>query len=206
MTTLWFYKILLGPVLLAQGGKMRRTALRLPEASGQRSGLVLSEGTKVELKILFVGDSSMAGVGVQNQTAALAFQVASILANQLGRPIRWQVVAKSGVNTRGASEFLKGQELLPADLIVTALGVNDVTSQRTPSRFIADYEALIHDLLPKVGARFAVINGLPPMHITPIAPQPLRWYLGKCAYLLNERLYQWIALHPNISYVASMGF
>jgi lysophospholipase L1-like esterase len=199
---MWIYKMLLGPVLLAQGKKMRRTALRLPEATGQRTGVVVSEGSRSELKLLFVGDSTMAGVGVRHQTAALAFQVASILAKQLDCPVRWQVVAKSGISTSQAFDFVKGQELMPADVLVTALGVNDVTSQRTPRQFVTDYEALLHELLPRARARFAVISGLPPLHLTPVAPQPLRWYLGRCAHLLDERLYKWIGGQRNIAYVS----
>jgi lysophospholipase L1-like esterase len=202
MRTMWIYKTLLGPVLLAQGKKMRRTALRLPEAIGQRTGVALSEGSKSELKLLFVGDSTMAGVGVQHQTAALAFQVASILAKQLGQEVRWQLVAKSGMNTSQAFELAKGQELSPADVLITALGVNDVTSQKTSRQFVADYEALIRGLLLRVGAQFAVISGLPPLHLAPAAPQPLRWYLGRYAHLLDEHLRRWIAPQRNIAYVS----
>jgi len=199
---MWIYKMMLAPVLFAQGKKMRRTALRLPEAAGQRTGVILSEGSRSDLKLLFVGDSTMAGVGVRHQTAALAFQVASILAKQLDRSVRWQLVAKSGINTSQAFEFVKGQELLPADVLVIALGVNDVTSQRTPRQFVADYEALIHVLLPRVRAQFVVISGLPPLHLTPVAPQPLRWYLGRCAHLLDKQLYKWIGGQRNIVYVS----
>jgi lysophospholipase L1-like esterase len=202
MRMLWFYKMLLGPVLMAQGRRMRRTALRLPEAAGLRAGVISSEGNQTELRLLFVGDSAMAGVGVQNQTAALPFQVASILADQLGRSVRWQLVARSGVNTSEALEFLNGQELLPADVLITALGVNDVTSQKSPAQFIADYKELLNGLIPRIGAQFAVVNGLPPLHLTPAAPQPLRWYLGKCANRLDQRLHQWIALQQNIAYVS----
>ena len=202
MKTIWIYKMMLGPVLLAQGKKMRRTALRLPVAAGQRTGVASCEGSKSELKLLFVGDSTMAGVGVRHQTAALAFQVATILAKQLGQEVRWQLVSKSGVNTSQAFEFVKGQELLPADVLVTALGVNDVTSQKTSCQFVADYEALIQGLLPRVGAQFAVISGLPPLHVAPVAPQPLRWYLGRCAHLLDEHLCRWIAPQRNIAYVS----
>jgi lysophospholipase L1-like esterase len=198
---IWIYKMMLGPVLLAQGRKMRRTALRLPEAAGERTGVVLSGG-KSELKLLFVGDSTMAGVGVRDQTAALAFQVSTILAERIGQAVRWQIVARAGVNTSQAFEFVKEQELLPADVLVTALGVNDVTSQRTPFQFVADYEALIRELSSRVGAKFAVISGVPPLHVTPAAPQPLRWYLGRYAHLLDDHLCRWIAHQQNIGYVS----
>jgi lysophospholipase L1-like esterase len=202
MRFMLIYKVVLGPVLLAQGRRVRRTALRLAEAAGERSGLVVVESAEPELKLLFVGDSTMAGVGVKHQSAALASQVASILANRLIRSVRWQLVAKSGVNTGQALEFLNGRELLPADVLVTALGTNDVTSQRKPYQFISDYEALVDALLKRVGARFAVISGLPPLHLTPATPQPLRWYLGRYAHLLDEGLQRWIAPQRNVAYVS----
>jgi lysophospholipase L1-like esterase len=196
------YKIALAPLLLAQGRSMRRTAMRLPEAAGQRTGIVLIQGDQSELSLLFVGDSTMAGVGVQNQASALAFQVASILANRMGRSVRWQLVAKSGVNTSQALGLVHTQSLLPVDVVITALGTNDVTSQRKPDQFIGDYEVLISHLLHRVEAKFVVISGLPPLHLTPAAPQPLRWYLGSYARLLDDCLRRWIVRQRNITYVS----
>jgi lysophospholipase L1-like esterase len=196
------YKVILAPLLLAQGRRVRRTALRLPEAAGARSGLVEIESAQLVLKLLFVGDSTMAGVGVIHQSAALASQVSRIVAKRLVRSVQWQLVAKSGVNTRQAFEFITDRELSPADVLVTALGTNDVTSQSKPDRFIADYEALIGALEKRVGARFAVISGLPPLHLTPATPQPLRWYLGRYACLLDDGLRRWIAPQRNLAYVS----
>src|ERR1700722_13681441 len=117
MRRIWIYKILLGPLLLAQGKRMRRTALRLPEAAGERAGRVASGGGSCDLKLLFVGDSTMAGVGVAEQTSALVCQVASLLAQRLGRPIRWQLVARSGVDTGQALKFVGEHALQPADVL-----------------------------------------------------------------------------------------
>jgi lysophospholipase L1-like esterase len=197
------YKILLGPVLVLQGRQLRRMALRLPEAAGDRAGVVLNEGARSELTLLFVGDSTMAGVGVQDQTPALAFQVASIVSYRLGRSVRWQLLAKSALNTRQALEFVKEHGLLPADMLVTCLGVNDVASQSTPHQFFTAFEALIQGILQRVGAQYAVICGLPPMHLFPVVPEPLRWYLGKCADLLDEHLRRSIAPQRNIAYLST---
>jgi lysophospholipase L1-like esterase len=194
-------KILLGPVLLAQARRMRLTALRLPEAAGERSGLIVVEGAQIELGLLFVGDSTMAGVGVRNQAAAMAMQAATILANRRCCSVRWQIVAKSGVNTEQFLEFVTGQELVPADVLIMAIGTNDVTSQTPPARFIADYKALVDVLLRRVRAHSVVISGLPPLHLTPVAPQPLRWYMGRYARLLDKHLRQWIA-PQNFAYVS----
>jgi lysophospholipase L1-like esterase len=131
MVQLSLCKIMLAPVLLAQGRTMRRTALRLAEAKGDRTGFIAVENSLSVLKLLFVGDSTMAGVGVEHQSAALASQVASILVKRLGRSVRWQLVAKSGVNTAQALGLTERHDLLAADVIVTALGTNDVTAQTT---------------------------------------------------------------------------
>lgn len=62
----------LAPVLLWQGRNVRRSTLRLPEAAGVRYGQV---GRGPALRILLLGDSSAAGVGVSQQEQALAGQL-----------------------------------------------------------------------------------------------------------------------------------
>jgi lysophospholipase L1-like esterase len=202
MRRIWIYKMLLGPVLLVQGKRMRRTTLRLPEAAGERAGGVAVEGGSCDLKLLFVGDSSMAGVGVAEQTAALACQVSSRLAQRLGRSIRWQLVARSGIDTGQVLELVDEHELHPADVLVTALGTNDVLSQRSSRQFVASYQALIDELLRRVGAGCAVVSGLPPLHGSLAAPQPLRWYLGRYAHVLDAQLRRWIGTQQSIAYIS----
>jgi lysophospholipase L1-like esterase len=177
-------KLTLGPLLLWQGRRLRRTALRLPEAAGPRDGAVVAPSAQ-PLRILVVGDSSAAGVGVDSQAQALAAQVARDVAMTTGRTVHWQLLARSGVNTAEALALVQASELQAADVVVTALGVNDVTSQVGPGRFGQDYARLLNHLCAATGARLAVLNGLPPLHVLPAAPQPLRWYLGLCAQRLD---------------------
>ena len=141
------FKLVLGPILLIQARRLRRTALRLPEAAGPRCGSEGVEDTRhPALRILIVGDSSAAGVGVDDQTQALAQPIAKRLASKLNRPVTWQLVAKSGVNTGESLELLRQSELGPADFLVVALGTNDVTSQRAPGQFLQDYRRLVEEV------------------------------------------------------------
>ncbi|MEZ5728484.1 MAG: SGNH/GDSL hydrolase family protein [Burkholderiaceae bacterium] len=181
------YKIALAPALLLQGARLRKTALRLPEARGPRSGRV-GAGDAPVLRVLFLGDSSAAGVGVESQQEAMPLQAAQRIAARLGRPVHWRLVARSGVNTREAQALLEAHPPEPADIVVCALGVNDVTSQRGARDFVADYDALLRCVETRTGAQHAVISGLPPLHRLPAAPQPLRWYLGQCAARLDAAL------------------
>jgi lysophospholipase L1-like esterase len=197
------YKMLLGPVLLLQGGRVKRTALRLPEAVGPRVGTAgVSINSTSPLRVLFFGDSSAAGVGVESQSEGLAAQTAAFLAERIGAPVEWQLVAKSGVNTHEALNLLVASELNPADLLVTALGVNDVTAQRSPKQFLADYRAIVDQIGHRVGAKAVIVNGLPPMHAFPSMPQPLRWYLGACARRLDVALQGWVSANKSMAYVS----
>jgi lysophospholipase L1-like esterase len=196
------YKTLLGPLLLLQGLQARKTALRLPEAAGPREGVVGGSIDAPPLRVLFFGDSSAAGVGVDHQDQALAVQAAASLSERIGAPVEWQLVAKSGINTQEALQLLLASGLKPADLLVTAFGVNDVTSQRSARQFIADYQAIVDQIVRRAGVRAAVISGLPPMQSMPSLPQPLRWYLGECARRLDTALQRWISTDNSLAYVS----
>jgi lysophospholipase L1-like esterase len=182
-------KLALGPILLPQARRVHRIALRLPEPAGAREGL-LGEGEPA-LRLLVVGDSSAAGVGVADQVQALALPLAHRLHEALGAPVAWQLVAKSGINSVEARGLVAAAALQRADVAVVALGVNDVSSQTSPRRFAAQLAALWDDLRARTGARWAVFNGLPPMHMLPLVPHPLRWYLGRCAQALDDAVRSW---------------
>lgn len=182
-------KLALGPILLPQARWVRRVALRMPEPAGAREGVVGEGGAA--LRLLVVGDSSAAGVGVADQAQALALPLAHRLHEALAAPVAWQLVAKSGINSAEAREWVASAALNRADVVVVALGVNDVSSQTSPHRFAAQLAALWDDVRVRTGARWAVFNGLPPMHILPLVPHPLRWYLGLCAQALDDAVRTW---------------
>jgi lysophospholipase L1-like esterase len=116
--------------------------------------------------------------------------------------VRWHLIAKSGVKTSQILDLTRREESFQADVLITAVGTNDVLAQTEPRRFIEAYERLVDGLLPKVGPRLAIISGLPPLHITPAVPQPLRWFFGRYAHLLDRGLRRWIRSQPNVSYVS----
>ena len=182
-------KLALGPVLLPQARWLRRTALRLPEAAGPREGQA-GEGDQV-LRVLVVGDSAAAGVGVADQAQALTTQLAHALSEALRGAIGWQLVAQSGVNTAECRALAAQANLQPADVVVTVLGVNDVSSQTSASRFAQGLSMLWNELQQRTGARQIVVCGVPPMHLFPAIPHPLRWYLGRYAAWLDRTARRW---------------
>lgn len=196
------YKYCLGPVLLIQSQRLRKTALRLPEAAGPREGNIPSNSLARPVRLLFVGDSSAAGVGVERQEQALAIQTSELLAAHLDAPVEWQLLAKSGVNTHQALKLLPRGLLKPIDVLITALGTNDVTSQRSAAQFLADYKTLVHRVRQQYSDLVVVITGLPPLRILPAAPHPLRWYLGKYAASLDAQLKRWVQSEARFRYIS----
>ncbi len=194
-------KVALGPVLSLQSLMVRWTALRLPEAIGRRSGKVGRLKFGKPLRLLFVGDSSAAGVGVTRLRESLVVQSCRLLSERIQAPVSWQLVAKSGVDTREALELVQATVLQPADVLVTSLGVNDVTTQRSAGQFISDYQTLVDYIARWTGVAKVVINGLPPVHTMPVMPQPLRWYLGQYAQHFDARLREWVQANENFCYV-----
>lgn len=179
-------KIALAPLLLWQGARVRRQALRLPEASGARAGLA---GTgELCLRLLIVGDSSGAGVGAATQDEALAGRLSEALALRLGGRIHWQLIAKTGHLSSDALAELEEAELQPADVMVTALGVNDVVGQVSPRRWLRTLTQLDALARERAGVRYTLHSAVPPMHAFPLLPQPLRWLMGAHASRLNRAL------------------
>lgn len=201
-------KLVLSPLLVAQAMHTRRRAPILPEAAGARRGRVgavaASGADATPLRLLIVGDSSAAGVGVRTQQQALAGQLSRPLARALGRTVRWQLVAKTGITTQEALDLLREQQaagaLLPAQIAVVVLGVNDVVAQVPSHRAITQRAQLADWLLTHTGVRHVVFAPLPPMHRFPLLPQPLRWVIGSDARRHDAALARWAATRRDVSH------
>ncbi len=184
------FKILLGPLLLWQGRRVRATALRLPEAAGPR----WVEGSA--LRLLIVGDSSAAGVGARHQDEALVGRLAQVLSARLGTAVGWQLIATSGHRSEHALSALAAADVARADVLVTALGVNDVVDQVPPHQALAALHRIHGLAAARAGVKFTVHCAAPPMQHFPLLPQPLRWFFGRQATQFNAALAGAVAGHP----------
>lgn len=182
-------KLLLAPVLLKQGRTVRRTTPRLPEPEGDREGRIAGASDQAPLRVLILGDSAGAGVGVEHQDQALSGQLVQQLQRAFpGREIIWCLWATNGDTTAMAIIKLHLRKPRTFDVVVTSLGVNDVTGSVAPYRFRRQQQALIEVLGERFAARHIILTAVPPMHLFPALPQPLRWFLGQQAKRLTKEL------------------
>lgn len=190
-------KLALAPLLVLQALHARRKAPVLPEAAGPRSG---AAGQGAPLRLLVVGDSSAAGVGVQRQSQALAGPMARYLAEATGTRVHWRLVARSGVTTAQALDLLRGEGPLQADVAVVVTGVNDVVEQVPSQRAVRAREALADELRNRTGVRHVVFVALPPLHQFPALPRPLRWIAGADARRHDRALADWAGTRRDVSH------
>lgn len=181
----------LAPLLLAQGRWVRRVTPRLPEAAGPRAGTC---GHGPPLRLLVLGDSAAAGVGVATQDEALSGRLLAELAPR--HRVRWRLLAHTGDDLARVAERLPALAGERFDVAVLSIGVNDVTGRTPPARFARGYAELLARLRQAHGVRHAVVTPVPPMQLFPALPQPLRWYLGGGARRLNLALAAQLARTP----------
>ncbi len=195
--------IALAPVYLYQGLKLKKTALRLPEAEGERRGRLSlatkdspsQEQDKATLNIMLLGDSSAAGVGVSSQQQALAGQLLEQLQllpqiQQKFSQLEWSLHATSGHTSFDA---LRRLYVLPApatavDIMIVMVGVNDTTANVSTSKWEQQLREIIGLSKRKFGAKHIIFPCLPPMQNMPAIPSPLNKLMGYKTQIMNEKL------------------
>ena len=113
--------ITLAPVIVPQGIWTNLRVPTLPEPAGARQGRV---GEGPPLRLLIVGDSAAAGVGVSRQDDALLGQVVSRLRRRYC--VEFELQARTGFTTADILQRLDEMAPQAFDVVLTSLGVNDV--------------------------------------------------------------------------------
>lgn len=168
-----------GPVLYWQGRQVRRKVPQLPECfldQGQ------SQGRGPALRLVFLGDSIMAGIGHSDPETIFPQQLVDQLARFGGRALAWNNLARNGACSSQLLHELP-QQLPEADLYVVSVGVNDALRLCRPALFRENLEQLSRR--GSAGAPWLLI-GLPNLLEFPCFPNPLRSFLAWRVRRLEE--------------------
>ena len=194
-----------GEVLLAgRGGE------RLPDTVAGIDGVVGTPVPGVEpVRVVWLGDSTAAGVGADGPEGTVARRVATAMAGTGGRPVEVSVLATSGaqvadVRDRQVPRLMEDGAPRP-DVVFISVGANDTTHLIGTDRFGATYADVLDRLAPLMApAGRVVLLGVPAMGTIPRFLEPLRTLAG----VRGERLDDEVAAHATergLTYVDIAG-
>ena len=212
--------VLLAPIYLYQGRKVKRNTLRLPEPEGLRYGQVAlgkdstddSDDDRQVLKIMIVGDSAAAGVGSQTQQQALAGKLIPALQQQAldnkafadqFNALSWSLQATTG---HTSFDILRRLYVLPKpsqplDIMILSVGVNDTTANVSAGVWQRHIEEIIAIAQRKFGVRHLIFSRLPQMAQMPALPAPLNSFIGAKADKLDQVLQQICVKSAGVTYM-----
>jgi lysophospholipase L1-like esterase len=187
------------PILFLQGQITRRKVGLLPDAAGDKSGVVGVDPNPV--KLLVLGESTVAGLGARTHDLALAGRFAEQLSTRLGRSVRWTVVGRNGVTARRTID-----ELLPLvpdekyDYILLGLGGNDVMKLSSPRKWRRDMLQLLAILREQNPGVTIFITNCPMIKYSPVLPQPIKFLLWELSKLHDKNIKQFTAGMDRVLY------
>ena len=188
--------IALIPALVIQGNRVKKNTLRLPEPEGAREG---QTGTGNKLSLLILGDSAAAGVGVEHQDDALLGAILHELKDDF--EIDWKLQAKTGDTSSKVIHALDQIEVQHYDVIITSVGVNDVTKLMPADIWIQKQEQLYSKIQQKFSPKLIIAAGVPPMNMFPALPNSLAWLFGQYAKQMNQQLENFVNQQVNMQWI-----
>ena len=105
--TSFFGYLLIGlfyPLLWLQGVYLKKISLRIPTPNDKKFG-VTGKGNRT-LKILGIGESPMAGVGINKNSETLTALTSLNLSKLTGFKVNWRILAKSGLTIKNLNQFI----------------------------------------------------------------------------------------------------
>lgn len=168
------------PLIIAQGKRVKRDTVRLPEPSG----IAVGTSEKGEFSLIHIGESTVAGIGVDDIQQGLTAAIQRHSRNCSG----WHSVGRNGYTV---GDILSSDDLLPriSDekpvCVLLTFGVNDTTRFTT----LSDWQQHLQQLVSKLPEPALVAcTRVPAMQQFPALPKPLNFFLGLRAWQLNQVL------------------
>ncbi|MCY1421891.1 GDSL-like Lipase/Acylhydrolase family protein [compost metagenome] len=104
----------------------------------------------------------------------------------------WKLHAKTGDTTKQVFQAIQHLEQQNYDVVVTSIGVNDVTKLTSANLWLKQQKQLFQQIQTRFQPKLIIVSGVPPMQHFPALPNPLAWLFGKYAEQMNQALYKWL--------------
>lgn len=198
------------PFVIPQALWVRKSAPRFAAASGPNFGLVQPSNSNATTttastsskRLLAIGDSIIAGVGVGELQHALVGQTAESLANRLQCRVNWLALGKIGIDANGViANLIPNLPEEQVDYIIVSVGVNDTTTLTLQHRWRQSLRLLFKALQLHSPNAVVAVAGIPPLKHFPLLPQPLKFLLGLRAEELDKSLSLELSRYRNFFHV-----
>lgn len=189
------------PLMYVQGKRIRSSVPKLPEAKNPEGKA--GEQYKRKLRLLSIGESTIAGVGVDTHEEGFTGTLAKELSNLLQREIYWKVYARSGYTAKKLKEKIipKIRET-EIDAIVIGLGGNDAFTLNNPKTWKKHIRELIGSIRNKFGDVPVFFTNMPPIKSFPAFTPLIKLSIGNLVELLGKELEDLSQTEKNVFYSA----
>ena len=188
------------PLMIYQGKRIRKSVPKLPEAK-EPQGIAKINVEEENLQVIFLGESTVAGVGAKTHQEGVAGSFAREMSTSLSRNVEWKVFARSGYNAHRVIKKLlpkmKGSE---AHLIVIGLGGNDAFEFNPPWRWQKSIDQLIQRLKVAYPKAPIVFMNMPPIKEFPAFTRVIKFVIGNLVEIHGQFLRKEVEKHENVFY------
>jgi lysophospholipase L1-like esterase len=187
------------PIIIIQGKILKRKIPVLPEADKNRTGFIGSGDT---FNLVTIGESTIAGVGVDDHKEGITGNIAKVLQEFTGKKINWDVLANSGYSAESVNKKL--MPLLPSkpiDLIVIGLGANDAFELRSPLQWKKGITDIIVSIRNKNINCPIVIAAMPPLRYCPAFSILFKCIFGGLVLLYSKTMKSICRSHHQVYFI-----
>ena len=185
------------PIIYFQGKKIKKEIQFLPEAKEPEGSININSDQT--LKVLFIGESSFAGVGSDFHENSFAGHFSNELSSAFHYNIDWKVYAKTGYNvTKVHQRIIPKIVETDCDLLVIGIGANDSFEFTQPKKWLQNIQLLINTLREKFPESPISFAQLPTIQAFPALTKEMQYVLGNHKDLLAQYLYSQTLKNENV--------
>jgi len=187
------------PFLYLDGKKLRKSLTPLPEAKNP-IGEITGEYSR-HLKLVILGESTMAGVGVDSHDQGFAGHLSRALSMLSQASISYNVLAKTGYTAAHVGQRLIESVPRDPDIVVIGLGGNDAFTLNSLSKWNTSIRDIISLLRIRIGPDVPIFfTNMPPIREFPAFTSRMQFALGNWVECLGEQLHKLIQEYPKSYY------
>ncbi len=189
------------PVYAFQGIRIRNRTLRMAPPEPIPFAEVKGKSGKKPIRLLMIGDSSAAGVGVKDFKDCVAGRLPYLVSQKTGYTVTCRTCGNNSA-TAGDLRDLIVPNLTQEeyDYIIINIGTNDAKNFHTSRRFKKEFGGLLYALNARFPTAKVIWSGIIDVSKIPLLPSPLNKLMGIRADILrqqaNELCFERGALFP----------